>query len=87
MDCNEAQSVISDALDGVTQDAATLEDAKQHCRDCHDCTEFVRALNLVKRAPLPEPPADLVERAMAGVRAEAAFQRAPSGSDRGRGDP
>ena len=76
MDCNEAQSVISDALDGVTQDAATLEEAKQHCRDCHDCTEFVRALNLVKRAPLPEPSADLVERVMAGVRAEAAFQKA-----------
>ena len=76
MDCVEAQAAISEALDGAAPDAATLDAAKQHCRDCDDCAAFVRALNLVKRAPLPEPPADLTDRVMAVVRGEAAAARA-----------
>ncbi len=76
MDCLQAQSAISDALDGATADQAVLDAAKQHCRDCEECAAFVRALNTVKRAPLPEPPADLADRVMAAVRAEAAAKGA-----------
>ena len=75
MECHDAQAAISDVLDGAAPDAATLEAAKQHCRECSDCASFVRALNLVKRAPLPEPPADLADRVMAAVRREAAAEQ------------
>jgi hypothetical protein len=78
LECHDAQDVISQTLDGSPPDAATLEAAKQHCRECSDCAGFVRALTLVKRAPLPEPPAGLTERVMTAVRREAAVELARS---------
>lgn len=72
MDCIEAQAAISEALDHSPVDASTLEAAKTHCRECPECTEYVRALNALRRAELPRPPADLTDRIMAVVRAEAA---------------
>lgn len=72
MDCLEAQRTISEALDREPLDPDLLEEAKQHCRECDDCAAFVRALNLVKRAPAPEPPTDLADRIVERVRAEAA---------------
>lgn len=72
MDCIEAQAIISEAIDRQPIDATVLEAAKQHCRSCPQCGEFVRALNIVQRAPLPAPPAELADRVMALVRAEAA---------------
>jgi len=72
MECKEAQALISEALDGGTIDRAALEEAKQHCRECADCASFVRGLSVVKRAPLPQPDAGLIDRVMAAVRAEAA---------------
>jgi hypothetical protein len=75
MDCLDAQAAISEALDGAAPDAAMLDAAKQHCRECADCASFVRALSAVKRAPLPEPPADLTDRVMAAVRGEAAAEQ------------
>ena len=76
MECHDAQDVISQTLDGSPPDAATLDAAKQHCRECSDCAGFVRALTLVKRARLPEPPAGLTDRVMTAVRKEAAAERA-----------
>jgi hypothetical protein len=78
VDCLDAQAAISEALDGATSDAAALDAAKQHCRDCAECTSFVRALNLVKRAGLPEPPADLADKVMVSIRREAAADMATS---------
>ncbi|MEI7813733.1 MAG: hypothetical protein WCJ13_02940 [Coriobacteriia bacterium] len=76
MECYDAQATISEALDGTAPDAATLEAAKQHCRDCADCVAFVRALDLIQRAPLPEPPADLADRVMEAVRLEVVAEQA-----------
>ena len=72
MDCLQAQGAISEALDGATSDAAVLAEARVHCQECEECLSFVRTLNVVKNAPLPEPPVDLADRVMATVRAEAA---------------
>jgi hypothetical protein len=72
MDCIQAQAVISEALDRSPVDSGVLEAAKVHCRECEQCAAYVRALNAVGRAPLPEPPADLADRIMATIRAEAA---------------
>jgi hypothetical protein len=77
MDCLQAQAIISEAIDRSPVDAAVLEAAKEHCRACPDCAGYIRALNDVKRAPLPEPPADLADRIMAAVRAEAETAAAP----------
>jgi hypothetical protein len=71
MDCLDAQAAISEALDGAPSDADALATAREHCQECDECLSFVRALTVVKRAPLPEPPADLADRVMAAVRAEA----------------
>ena len=71
MDCLTAQRVISDALDHAPVDATALSEAKSHCRQCASCSVFVRAMLLVKNAPLPELPADIVDRVMVAVRAEA----------------
>lgn len=70
MECLEAQRIISEALDREPIDAALLEDAKDHCRGCDDCSQFVRCLTAVKRAPDPVPPADLADRVMRRVEAE-----------------
>lgn len=71
MDCIEAQSTISAALDRSPVDGAILEEVKAHCKTCRNCGAFVRALSAAKRSPLPEPPEDLPDRIMAAVRAEA----------------
>ena len=81
MDCLDAQAAISEALDGATSDASALDAAKQHCRECAECAAFVRALTVVKRAGLPEPPAGLTDRVMAAVRAEAAAASARDAAD------
>ncbi len=75
MECIEAQALISDVLDRNPVDASSLEAAKAHCRHCSTCEEFVRALNIVRRAPLPQPRADLTDRVMTAVRAEAASEK------------
>jgi hypothetical protein len=71
VDCIQAQAIISEAIDRSPVDAAVLEMAKEHCRTCPSCAVYVRALNEVKSAPLPAPPADLADRIVAAVRAEA----------------
>lgn len=70
MDCFKAQELISAALDNEVDDSDELELAKDHCRLCPECASYVRALVHVRRAPTPEPPADLTERIMAAVRAQ-----------------
>ncbi len=76
MDCIQAQSVVSETLDGSPVDAAVLEAAKAHCRECEQCTQYVRTLSAVRRATPPAPPADLADRIMTAIRAEAAAQDA-----------
>lgn len=77
MNCTEAQAAISAALDRSPVEASVIDEAKIHCRTCPNCSAFVRTLAAFKRAPLPEPPADLPDRIMAAIRAEAiAEQRA-----------
>lgn len=71
MDHVRAQQLISEALDGLAVDRFELVEAKDHCRECTECAAYVRALIAVQRTPLPEPPADLVDRVMDRVRAEA----------------
>jgi predicted anti-sigma-YlaC factor YlaD len=76
MDCTQAQEAITAALDRQPVDAEYLATAKEHCRTCADCGAFVRAQLVVKQMPLPQPPADLADRVMASVRAEAAAVQA-----------
>lgn len=71
MDCHEAQRIISEALDGEPIAPATVREAKDHCAGCRDCLAYVKSLAVVSRTPLPEPPADLADRVMTRVRAEA----------------
>lgn len=66
----DAQRAISDALDREPVDPQVLDAAKEHCRSCAECTEFVRGLSAVKRAAAPVPPDDLVARTMDRIRAE-----------------
>ena len=75
MDCIEAQSAISAAVDRAPVDSFVLEDAKNHCKACPACGAFVRTLSAAKRSPLPQPPSDLPDRIMAAVRAEALADR------------
>lgn len=82
MECVQAQQVISAALDREPVDAYQLEEAKAHCRACADCGLFVRALLVAEQVPLPEPPAELAERVMAQVRAEAATTQAAADAAR-----
>lgn len=70
MDCVTAQGLISDAMDRSPVDAGALGEAKSHCLGCPTCSVFVRTLVLVKNTPLPQPPADLVDRVMEAVRVE-----------------
>jgi len=72
MECVTAQQVISSALDREPVDSYQLEEAKEHCRTCPECGLFVRAQLVAQQVPLPEPPADLADRVMSRVRAEAA---------------
>ncbi len=72
MDCLTAQGLISDALDHAPVDAAQLAEAKEHCLGCPTCSVFVRTLLLVRSTALPRPPADLADRVMMTIRAEAA---------------
>jgi len=77
MECLTAQGLISDALDHAPLDAQQLAEAKEHCLGCPTCSVFVRTLLLVRSTPTPAPPADLVDRVMATIRAEdAAAQEA-----------
>jgi hypothetical protein len=76
VECLEAQGLISEAMDREPVDAAKLAEAKAHCRTCDECAAFVRAQLALKSAALPQPPADLAERVMATVRAEAAANEA-----------
>jgi hypothetical protein len=71
MDCIQAQSIVSEAMDRQPLPPALLAEAKEHCRTCPECAVFVRAQLAAKKAPLPTPPADLADRVMAQVRAEA----------------
>lgn len=72
MDCIQAQTVISEALDRSPVDADVFDAAKTHCRECPQCGHFVRSLNAVRRAAPPQPPADLADRIMDAIRTEAA---------------
>ena len=75
MECLTAQQLISDALDREPADADQLSAAKSHCMGCPTCSVFVRAQLLVRNAPLPAPPSDLVDRVMDAVRIEDAASR------------
>ncbi len=75
MECLIAQGLISDALDRAPLDAQQLVEAKEHCKGCTTCSAFVRTLLLARSASTPQPPADLVDRVMAAVRAEDAEER------------
>ena len=70
MDCIHAQRMVSAALDGDAVDAAELEAAKDHCRECSECVRFVHALAVAKRVGSPTPPADLSDRIIAAVAAD-----------------
>lgn len=70
MDCLTAQSLISDAVDHEPVDSQQLAEAKVHCSGCANCSLFIRSLLVARNAPRPAPPADLVDRVMAAVRAE-----------------
>lgn len=70
MECMEALEVISAAMDREPVDAGKLAAAKEHCRECAECSAFVGALVAVSRAPLPEPSAQLTDRIVDVVRAE-----------------
>ncbi len=72
MDCIDAQQIVSSALDHDNPPHDRLEEAKEHCRSCPQCSRLVRSLVAVQRTPLPAPPEDLTERIMAAVSAEAA---------------
>lgn len=76
MDHLEAQSIVSEAMDREPVDAELLAAAKEHCRACPECSAFVSAQLAARRLPLPEAPADLADRVMAAVRAEAQADRA-----------
>jgi len=71
MDCQDAQRIISEALDGEQVAPATVREAKEHCAGCPSCLGYVKTLAAAHRAPLPQPPADLADRVMARVRKEA----------------
>ena len=81
MDCLTAQSLISEAMDRQPLDAALLAEAKDHCRTCADCSRFVRGQLVAKQAPLPQPPADLADRVIAAVRAEAQLAAEQTAAD------
>jgi hypothetical protein len=76
MDCIQAQSIVSEAMDRQPIAPALLAEAKEHCRTCPECAVFVRAQLAAKKALLPTPPADLADRVMAQVRTEAAEKAA-----------
>lgn len=71
MDCVEAQGLISAGMDRESVSASSLAQAKEHCRTCPQCSAFVSTQLAARQAPLPEPPADLADRTMARIRAEA----------------
>ena len=88
MNCIDAQAAISAALDRAPVEATVIEEAKAHCKSCPDCGSFVRALAAAKRATLPEPPADLPDRIMVAIRAEAiAEQRAAAAHSTASAEP
>jgi hypothetical protein len=76
MDCIQAQAIVSEAMDRQPMAPALLAEAKEHCRTCPECAVFVRAQLTARKAPLPTPPADLADRVMTQVRAEAAEKAA-----------
>ncbi len=76
MECIEAQRIVSERLDREEFDTAVLEEAKDHCRDCAECSAFVRALVALQRQPLPEPAEDLTARVMSAVELEVAKKAA-----------
>lgn len=78
MDCLEAQRLISGQLDRDPAEATALEEAKDHCRTCQECSGFVRSLVALQKAPLPEPPSDLHDRIMARVAEELASKASPA---------
>lgn len=67
MNCHEAQAIVSATLDREPMDAALLNEAKQHCKECPDCARFVRAMLAVQRAGLPEPPGGLEKRVLNAI--------------------
>jgi hypothetical protein len=71
MECIEAQSLISAGMDREPVSAASLAQAKEHCRTCPQCSAFVSTQLAARQAALPQPPADLHERTMTRIRAEA----------------
>jgi predicted anti-sigma-YlaC factor YlaD len=72
MDCAAAQQVLSAAFDGESVDSAALCSAEEHYGECTQCAEFVAALERVREASAILIPADVLERALHRVRAEAA---------------
>ncbi len=75
MNCARAQEILSEAVDREHVSPQLLEEARSHCRDCPECSRFVRGLALIERAEAPVPPARLHDRVMAAVAAERAAGR------------
>lgn len=71
MECHEARRILSERLDGEPVSEAERAEANLHCRACPECTAFASALMRLDALTPPEPPADLPDRIMDAVRAEA----------------
>jgi hypothetical protein len=76
MECAQAQEVISAAYDGEERDPLALGNAKDHCRSCAECAEYVRTLAAIHRLPTPEMPEPALERVLAALREE--YEPAPA---------
>ena len=72
MDCTRAQELLSESLDHDPIDPRLLDEARKHCLECAECTQFVRGLALLERAKPPAVPARVHDAVMAAIAAEAA---------------
>lgn len=69
-ECTSAQQAISAASDGELHDAALLEAAELHCRECAQCAAYAEALTAMRGVPVTPLPAGVLDRALEAVRAE-----------------
>lgn len=81
MNCALAQQLLSEAIDREPIPADLLEQARAHCRECAECSRFVRGLATIQRSESPAPPARLHDRVMASLDAEAARMRTGDRTD------
>ncbi len=74
MDCLQAQTILSEAIDGAV-DSDALSEARAHCEGCPECATFIRGLDLLSRAAVPGAPPALVDSLIARGAEEAAAIR------------